>query len=138
LIGIAQRLSRPAILHVVRADGTMVNLLKRLKPRIPLLWHGFLGSLETARELASLGCVVSIAPSIWRVGTKLQDRLPLLQTPVLLETDYPYHYRSPGESLSTYKDVLEHHYRRFAQATGLSLEALEQRCEGYAQVFTDQ
>ena len=138
LIGIAQRMDRPAVLHVVRSDGMMLNLLKKLRPQIPLLWHGFLGSMETARELASLGCVISIAPSIWRVGTKLQDKLPLLHLPVLLETDYPYHYRLPGESLPTYADVLEHHYRRFAQATGISLEALEYRCDGYAQVFTNQ
>lgn len=138
LIGLAQSLDRPAILHVVRADGLMLNLLKRMKPRIPLLWHGFLGSLETARELASLGCVVSIAPSVWRTGTKLQDRLNVLQTPVLLETDYPYHYRSPGEAPASYKKILEHHYRRFAQATGTSVETLERRCDGYAQVFTNQ
>ncbi|PKL13382.1 MAG: hypothetical protein CVV52_06155 [Spirochaetae bacterium HGW-Spirochaetae-8] len=138
LIGIAQRLDRPVVLHVVRADGIMLNLLKKIKPQIPLLWHGFLGSMETARELAALGCTISIAPSIWRVGTKLQDRLSSLRMPVLLETDYPYHYRLPGGTLSTYAAVLDHHYHRFAQATGISLEALEHKCDGYAQVFTNQ
>jgi|GEM_PF-5261900 len=55
LIGLAQSLDRPAILHVVRADGLMLNLLKRMKPRIPLLWHGFLGSLENRPGIGVLG-----------------------------------------------------------------------------------
>ncbi len=128
LIGIAQRLDRPVVLHVVRADGIMLNLLKKIKPQIPLLWHGFLGSMETARELAALGCTISIAHSIWRVGTKLQDRLSSLRMPVLLETDYPYHYRLPGEPFhlcSCFRSPIP----PFAHATGISLEALEHKCD---------
>ncbi len=134
----AQQYRRPAILHVVGSDGSMVAFLKRMKLSIPLLWHGFLGSMETARELYSLGCTISIAPSIWRNGTKLQSRLPLLNIPMLLETDYPYHYRLPGEPLLAYNQVLESHYVRFAQAIGITVEELEARCDGYASVFTNQ
>jgi Tat protein secretion system quality control protein TatD with DNase activity len=138
LLSCAQEYGRPAVLHVVGSDGSMVALLKRMQLSIPLLWHGFLGSMETARELFSLGCTISIAPSVWRNGTKLQSRLPSLNIPVLLETDYPFHYRLPGEPLLSYNKVLESHYVRFAQAIGMTVEELEARCDGYASVFTNQ
>lgn len=138
LLHCAQEYGRPAILHVVGSDGSMVALLKRMKLSIPLLWHGFLGSIETARELNNLGCTISIAPSVWRNGTKLQGRLSTLNIPVLLETDYPYHYRLPGEPLLAYKQVLESHYVRFSRAIGITVEELEARCDGYASVFTNQ
>jgi len=133
---IAQEYSRPVILHVVQADGNMVALLRKMKLTVPILWHGFLGSVETARELSNLGCTISIAPSIWRLGTKLTANLSTLKPPVLLETDFPFHYRLPGESSAPYAEVLEKHYRRYADAIGIPLAELEDRCDGYATVFT--
>ena len=136
LLLLAQKHSRPAILHVVRSDGAMVFLLKDMHLDIPLLWHGFLGSLETARELAGIGCVISLSPSVWRQGTKLQAKLSAVDVPVLLETDYPWHYRLPGESTASYCEVLQRQYERYACAVGIPVAELEERCDGYAAVFT--
>lgn len=138
LIDLAVCHSVPIAFHAVGCDGALIALLKRKAPAVPMLWHGFLGSIESAREAAALGCTVSIAPSVWRSGTKLQERLGRLSVPFLLETDFPWHYRLPGEGSPPYSEVLKRHYIRFAVAIGTDVETLEQRCDGHAKIFTDQ
>lgn len=137
LLGIANEYQRPVALHVVGSDGAMLELLKRERPQIPLLWHGFSGSLESAREATHLGCTLSLGLTIWRGGNKLQVALPHLPTPYLLETDYPYHYREPGFEDLTYHELLTRHYQLFAQAIGTEQETLEHYCDTQSKIFTN-
>ena len=137
LIDLARQHKVPVAFHAAACDGTMVALIRQNHPDVPMIWHGFLGSPETAKILHDLGCIVSIGPSVWRPKTKLQQKLRQLEVPFFLETDYPWHYRLPGEDLLSYPETLVRNYERCAIALSLTIEQLETQCDGIAKVFTN-
>lgn len=137
LLSVAQEYQRPVALHVVHSHGAMLTLLRKEKPQIPLLWHGFLGSLETARVAVQLGCTLSIGLAIWRDGNRLQRELPHLPTPYLLESDYPFHYQQASVEDLGYWELLRQHYQLFAQAIGTEQAALEHYCDTQSKIFTN-
>ena len=87
-LDLAFSLQRSVTVHVVQSDGLFLSCLKKAGNRLPpILWHGFTGSVETARTAAEKGCILSLAPGIehTRLATRL-DELAFL--PFAIETDY--------------------------------------------------
>lgn len=89
---LAKAADKPLVLHIVRAHGEALAILKRLGP-FPAggLVHRFSGSAEMAREYAQLGLYLSIGGDVLSegfqnlkkaVGSVPSDRL-------ILETDAP-------------------------------------------------
>ncbi|MDX9809226.1 MAG: TatD family hydrolase [Sphaerochaetaceae bacterium] len=138
LIDIAESRNRPVVFHIVRCDGILVTLLRQRKPKIPMLWHNFLGSVETAREASTLGCTVSISPFVWRKNVTLQKHLSSLPKSFLLETDYDRDFHPPEDQALLYHEVLHMHYRRCADAIGTGVDELVRRCHEYAAVYTNK
>lgn len=63
---LAERLSKPLIIHCVRRFGRIMELHKALKPRQLWIIHGFRGKAELARQLTTQGIGISMgknAPS---------------------------------------------------------------------------
>ena len=97
---------RSISLHCVRATKPMVDILKELDLRpYSILWHGFTGSPETARELAKLNVILSIGPRFNGNVEAILQANPY----TVPETDYE------GSDNLEHQKILESQYRRFPE-----------------------
>ena len=87
---IANQHNIPVIVHDREAHGDTLEILKKHKPRGVL--HCFSGSVETAKEILSLGMYIGIGGVVTfknaRKTVELAEMLP--HDRILLETDCPY------------------------------------------------
>ena len=81
-ISLSERLSKPLILHIVKAYPEIIALRKSLRPAQPWIIHGFRGKPQLARELLTHGFHLSF-------GTKYNPASLALTPPsrLLRETD---------------------------------------------------
>ncbi len=89
-LDLAFSLHRSVSVHVVHSDALFLSCLKKAGKRLPpILWHGFTGSVETARLAAEKGCILSFGPGIehTRVAGRLKEFSSL---PFAIETDYEH------------------------------------------------
>lgn len=90
---IALQAGLPVLLHGRKATGRLLTVLRELQvgQQVGGVWHGFSGSLQTARELQALGFCIGVGPILLRpTARKLPQavvELPL--EALLLETDLP-------------------------------------------------
>ncbi|MBQ0072439.1 MAG: TatD family hydrolase, partial [Spirochaetales bacterium] len=70
-------------IHSVGYTDTLLSVLKEMKPK-HFIVHGFIGSLETAREIERLGGLISISPRLEKA--KSFDAI-IRNTSFLMETD---------------------------------------------------
>ncbi len=136
LLDLADRTNRPVVIHHVGSTSLLENLLETADVGIPVIVHGFLGSVETARQLSKRGCTVSIGPNVWALQTKLGNRLAEIDIPFVLGTDYPH---VPGIFSQTfgYGQILASHYREVAQRLHLEQTDLEEKMHGLAKILTN-
>ncbi len=84
---ISESLSKPLIIHCVRAWDELLSVHKILKPAMPWMIHGFRGSVKLAEQLLSKGMYLSV----WFDFVLRQESSDLLRTlpynKVFLETD---------------------------------------------------
>ncbi|MDY0288155.1 MAG: TatD family hydrolase [Sphaerochaeta sp.] len=87
-LDLAFSMQRSVTVHVVRSDALFLSCLNKTGKRIPpILWHGFTGSVETAKIAAGKGCIISLGPRIEH--TRLAKRLGELSSlSFAIETDY--------------------------------------------------
>jgi TatD DNase family protein len=50
-LALAIKLNRPVSIHCVKMYGSLMDILSSQKPSIPIMFHSYLGSLETLRML---------------------------------------------------------------------------------------
>ncbi len=112
---LAYELGRSVTLHCVKEDGRMFSILRSLQPKLPnLLWHGYTGSWETAREAAKLGVILSYGNRLFQ--SKLaREGARLITIPYALETDF-----EQGD----YSQALDVQLRAFSTLSDTSLEEL--------------
>ncbi len=86
----AVELSRPIVIHCVKAWGRIVALLEQLtRPRPPIMIHAFSGSEDILQRLIRLGCFISFSA---RLDNDPKVHHCVLATPLtnlLLESDAP-------------------------------------------------
>jgi TatD DNase family protein len=63
-IRLAESVSKPVIIHCVRAFNEVIAVKKRLKPSIPLIIHGFNKNETVLKELLRHGFFISIGAAI--------------------------------------------------------------------------
>ena len=63
-IRLAQSVSKPVLIHCVRAFNEVINVKKRLNPKIPLVIHGFNKNANVLNELLRRGFFISIGAAI--------------------------------------------------------------------------
>ncbi|MFA6775713.1 MAG: TatD family hydrolase [Sphaerochaetaceae bacterium] len=115
VLHLAQIHHRLVSIHAVHADGLLLSLLNG---SVRSIWHGFTGSVESARLAAAKRCVVSLGPRTVKSG--LWKRLEELNVPFLLETDS----KDGGETA-----LLEWMYHTCAQRLGLTSLQLQERID---------
>lgn len=111
-LSLAQALSKPLVLHVVRAHTEALRTLKShsSKPLTGLV-HSFSGNLETANQYIELGLLISVGPGLLaREGffalKKMIGKIDLKH--VVLETDAPDQLKSPGLIPAVAQAISEH------------------------------
>lgn len=122
----AIRNGRNISLHCVRATGLMLEILNDLIPDgltfrpFSVIWHGFTGSAETARQLAGKNIIIiSIGP---RFAGSISD-IHRANPATVPETDYE------GTDAQNHSRILENQYIRFAKELDISMQDLEKHCE---------
>lgn len=99
-------------LHCVRATGPMTDLLSKLKFRpFSVLWHGFTGSPETAKQLHNLGVIVSLGPRMSTDAEKIK-KIFSANPMTVLETDFS------TQKKGNHMQILLSHYQRTEDALG--------------------
>lgn len=122
--------NRSITLHCVRATGPMTELLSQLKFRpFSVLWHGFTGSAETAKQLYQLGVIVSLGPRISTDAEKIR-KIFSANPMTVLETDLA---KFKGNIQQV---VLTEHYQRVEDALK-SLRFLDNISEAL-KIFTNK
>ncbi len=121
---------RSITLHCVRATGPMTELLSQLKFRpFSVLWHGFTGSAETAKQLYHLGVIISIGPRTSTDAEKIR-KIFSANPMTVLETDLSNHLGGDQQV------VLTEHYQRVEDALK-SLRFLDNISEAL-KIFTNK
>ena len=84
---ISEKISKPIVIHCVRAWDELLAVYKKIKPKMPWLIHGFRGNVELASQLLSKGFYLSFwIDFVLRPESKeLLKQLPADR--IFLETD---------------------------------------------------
>jgi TatD DNase family protein len=84
---ISEKISKPVVIHCVRAWDELLAVYKKIKPKMPWLIHGFRGNVELASQLLSKGFYLSFwIDFVLRPESKeLLKQLPADR--IFLETD---------------------------------------------------
>lgn len=85
---IANHINKPVIIHCVRAFADIVEIYKRNKISVAMIFHGFIGKPETVEQIAKIGCYTSFDSRIidnrsWDAAIKKAYDLNI----ILFETD---------------------------------------------------
>ena len=76
-VDMAARLAMPLVIHSVRTHDEVAAVLRRKRPDIPVLVHGFSGSYEQGRALVDLGCFLETdAPDMSPAGVAKGENEP--------------------------------------------------------------
>jgi TatD DNase family protein len=121
----ANALKLPVVLHVVRAHGRLLELLRGCPPVMGGVLHSYSGSVEMVGDYAALGLYFGFGGAVTRSGAR-RAREALIAVPeerLLLETDAPDQspqgWASRNEPATTALVA-----REAAQLTGMDLKEL--------------
>lgn len=78
-IRLAEKVSKPVVIHCVRAFGEVIAIKKRLKPTVPLIIHGFNKKATILKELVQHGFYISFGAAILeKKRTHTEELVPIL------------------------------------------------------------
>jgi len=87
-VEIAQSAKLPVILHVVRSFNELLVFMKKHQPVVPMIIHGYNGSVQMARELVEAGFFISFGQAITMEHSKIVEALQVVPLEkMFLETD---------------------------------------------------
>lgn len=121
-IQIAIEYDLPVIVHDREAHGDTMKLLRKYKPKGVL--HCFTGSVETAKEVVSLGMYIGIGGAVTfknaRVPVEVAEYLPTDR--LLLETDCPYMSPVPMRGKRNNSSYIQYTAEKIAEIKGLEAQ----------------
>ncbi|MFA6689449.1 MAG: TatD family hydrolase [Sphaerochaetaceae bacterium] len=134
------RRHRSVTLHIVGNERILFDILQAKRGRLPLMiWHGYTGSVETAKRFVATGGILSFGPSLWRPHLKLAARLAELRDmPFVWETDWPEGWLPEPWRQLPYEEMLSAHASRLAAAMDTNEERLEERIDAIGTLLTNQ
>lgn len=85
---LAERVSRPLVVHCVKAHDELLRVQKFINPSQPWILHGFVKGADLARQCLDAGMILSFGPALCKDASPLHDVLRLCPVErFLLETD---------------------------------------------------
>ncbi len=113
----AEEFRKPLILHIVKAFGELLSIIKIVRPKVPLIIHGFNKNPETASRLLAKGCYLSLGAALLKDGSPAQEVLRTADPErIFLETD---------DSEADIREI----YHKAASILGIGVPELETRIE---------
>lgn len=119
----AERVGKPVIIHCVRSFAELMSIAKIVKPKVPLIVHGFNKNIELAQDLIKKGFYLSFGSDLLK-NDALKDVLKSISVEqIFFETDD--------------KEIeIREIYDAAAKVMGLEIEKLEEIIfENYLVVF---
>jgi TatD DNase family protein len=87
-IRIAEEVGKPVIIHCVRCFSELIAIKKLVRPKVPLIVHGFNQSLQIAEQLIQKGFFLSFGEALLHTDSNAQKALELIPiNQFYLETD---------------------------------------------------
>lgn len=87
-IRIAEELKKPLVIHCVRCFSELLSIKKVVRPKVPMVIHGFNSSLEIAKQLIEKGFYFSLGSAVLTENSNAQALLKVIPIEKLfLETD---------------------------------------------------
>lgn len=86
-ISIAEKYSKPLIIHCVRAYSDLLQLKKETKSELPWIIHGYHGNKDTTQSLISHGFYFSVGESLLQDQYKQNNLRMIPGERLFLETD---------------------------------------------------
>jgi len=74
-VAIAEAANLPVILHVVRSFNEMVEFMKAHQPVVPMIIHGYNGSVQMVDQLVKAGFMISFGEAITREHSRIVEAL---------------------------------------------------------------
>ncbi|MFN3848158.1 MAG: TatD family hydrolase [Spirosomataceae bacterium] len=113
-IRIAEDLRKPVIIHCVRCFSELVSIKKIIRPKVPMIVHGFNQNEQIAKQLIEKGFYLSIGDAVLKDDSnaaKVVAEIPVNQ--LFIETD---------DKEVSIKSI----YEKIAEIKQISIEELEQ------------
>lgn len=128
---LANELGFPVIIHDREAHGDCLEIIKKF-PDVNGVFHCFSGSVETARELISMGWYISVGGVVtFNNAKKLVDVVEALpsmgnnaMSRLLLETDCPYLTPVPFRGKTNNSMYIKYTAQRISELTGVPYDEL--------------
>lgn len=121
-LNLAEQLSKPVVLHCVRAFEDVMRCLARYRLRA-VIFHGFIGSRQQAEQAIKRGYFLSFGEGAFRSPRTLEALRAIPLTHLFAETDEA---ATPIEKI----------YEWIARERGISVEELQQQIEeNYNKIF---
>ena len=120
----ARRLSLPVCIHDREAHGDVMEIL-RAHPDVKGILHSFSGSAEMARELVSMGYMISFSGTVTFTNARRvwEAAAAVPMEHILIETDCPYLAPHPLRGTLNHSGNLALTNRKIAELHGISEEA---------------
>lgn len=133
---LANELDMPIIVHDREAHEDTMQLLRKYKPKGVL--HCFSGSVETAKEIISLGMYIGLGGAVTFKNAKkpieVAEYLPLDR--LLLETDAPYMSPVPYRGKRNDSSLIPYAALKIAEAKGMEAQSvIDAACENAKRLF---
>ena len=122
-LALARELDLPVIVHDREAHGDSLAIVREF-PGVRGVFHCYSGSVEMARELVSLGWMISFTGVLTypnaRKAVEVAQALPM--DALMIETDSPYMAPVPHRGKRNHSGLVRHTCERLAELKGLTPE----------------
>lgn len=110
----SEEVEKPLIIHCVKAYNEVIEMHKKLHPKMPWIMHGYNGSLEMTKQLADKNFLFSFGGILFNENAKAIDSIKYLPLDrIFFETD-------------EYEGDVEKMYQKGAELKELPLEKLKE------------
>ena len=134
-IELANELSLPIIVHDREAHGDTIEILRCTRPKGVV--HCFSGSVETMREILSLGMYIGLGGAVTfknaRVPVEAAREVPIDR--LLLETDAPYMSPVPFRGHRCDSTMIKYTAEKIAEVRGVSTDEILNAAEKNAKTL---
>ncbi len=134
-IELAQKINLPIIVHSREATQDTMDILRKYKPKGVV--HCFSGSVEIAREIISLGMMISFTGVLTFKNSKKAveacHEIPIER--IMLETDSPYMAPVPHRGKRNDSSYVIHVAEKIAEIKNMTIEEVVRICNNNAKEF---